>query len=63
MKYAKIYRRNKPDTVNGESITVSVVYSSYDKTEIDKLESMFREQIGSGLFGEFEQIESEEEDD
>ena len=38
MKIYESWKRNKPDTVTGESITVTIVYQSFDKDEIDKLQ-------------------------
>lgn len=46
MKTITTYRRNPSDTVCGESITLTVRYSSFDKKEIDKLEEKFKEEIG-----------------
>ncbi len=38
MKVLQRWKRNTPDTVTGESITISFTYSSFDKSEIDELE-------------------------
>jgi hypothetical protein len=38
MKVYQSWKRNKPDTMTGESITVTIVYSSFDITEIDDLQ-------------------------
>ena len=38
MKVFQSWKRNKPDTMTGESITVIIVYSSFDITEIDELQ-------------------------
>ena len=38
MKIYQRWRRNDPDTVNGESITLTIVYASLNKDEIDKLQ-------------------------
>ena len=38
MKIYESWKRNEPDTVSGESITVTIVYCSCDKGEIDELE-------------------------
>lgn len=51
MKMFTTYKRNNPDTINGESITVTTVYSSYNEKEIDELENQLRNSIGSGLIG------------
>ena len=39
MKVTQTWKRNTPTTVTGESITLTTVYSSFDKGEIDDLES------------------------
>ena len=38
MKICESWKRNVPDTAGGESITVTIIYSSFDKAEIDELE-------------------------
>ena len=38
MKVLTTWKRNKTDTLTGESITVSITYSSFDKNEIDELQ-------------------------
>lgn len=38
MKIYESWKRNKPDTVSGESITVTIVYCSFNKEEIDEFE-------------------------
>ena len=38
MKIFQSWKRNNPDTVGYESITVTITYSSFDKNEIDALE-------------------------
>lgn len=38
MKVTQSWRRNMPDTITGESITLVTTYSSFDKEEIDALE-------------------------
>ena len=39
MKVVQSHKRNIPDTINGESLTVYLTYYSFDKEEIDKLEA------------------------
>ena len=46
------YKRENPDTIHGEKITVIQTYSSFDKNEIDKLEQDFKKYIGDGLVAE-----------
>ena len=38
MKVTQRWKRNMPSTLGGESITLTTVYSSFDKEEIDDLE-------------------------
>ena len=38
MKIYESWKRNPSDTITGESITVTVLYSSFDKNEIDEFE-------------------------
>ena len=39
MKVYQSWKRNEPTTVTGESITLTIVYTSFDKNEIDELEA------------------------
>lgn len=39
MKIIQAWKRNDPSTLCGESITLTVNYSSFDKAEIDELEN------------------------
>lgn len=38
MKITQAWKRNKPSTLSGESITLTITYSSFNKEEIDELE-------------------------
>ena len=38
MRITQSWHRNEPDTISGYSITLTTVYSSKDKDEIDDLE-------------------------
>ncbi len=38
MTVVQSWKRNMPSTMNGESITLTITYSSFDKNEIDELE-------------------------
>lgn len=38
MKIYESWKRNRPDTLTGESITVTIVYTSFEKKEIDDFE-------------------------
>ena len=48
------WNRLQPDTISGEKIIVKTIYSSFDKKEIDELQSKFEETYGSGVVGEVE---------
>lgn len=59
MKVTQSWKRNKPDTLVGESITLTTVYSSFDYKEIDRLE----ENMPKGILvmnGSYNRIEEEE---
>ena len=45
MKIYQSWKRNKPDTQSGESITVTITYCSFNANEIDELQ----EQMPKGL--------------
>ena len=38
MKITQSWKRNSPSSISGESITLTILYSSFDRTEIDELE-------------------------
>ena len=38
MKITQSWKRNSPSSISGESITLTIVYSSFDTAEIDELE-------------------------
>ena len=38
MKVFQTWKRNKPSTISGESITIMTTYSSFNPAEIDELE-------------------------
>ena len=38
MKIYQTWKRNEPSSSSGESITLTTVYASFDKAEIDELE-------------------------
>ena len=53
MKITTTYRRLRPDTLNGDSVAVTTVYSSFDKSEIDSMEETFKRTIGTVVIQEF----------
>lgn len=52
MKIYTSYHRNEPNTVEGESLTLTIRYSSYDKREIDFMQSQLQAQCGSGTIAD-----------
>lgn len=52
MRILTQYKREKPDTISGEKISIIQTYSSFNKEEIDKLEQDCKERIGFGLVAE-----------
>lgn len=51
MKITQMWKRNTPTTMSGYSITVTYIYSSFKKEEIDELEKRMPEGI---LVAEFD---------
>ena len=52
MKIHTSYHRNEPNTIEGESVTFIQKYSSYDKREIDFIQSQLQLQYGSGTIAD-----------
>ena len=52
MRTTTTFKRLLPDTINGEQIAVTIVYSSFDASEIDRLEMDLRKSIGFCITGE-----------
>lgn len=49
MKTQITYKRLNPTTVNGDCLEVKISYSSFDTTEIDKMEEYYKQNIGYAL--------------
>ena len=47
MNVSMHYERLAPTTVSGDSIKLSIIYSSFNIDEIDKLEDAFEKGIGT----------------
>ena len=60
MKCFTSYARYNPNTVRGETIVVTQVYSSFDKKEMDILENDLRLSIGDGVNMDFKYVAKEE---
>lgn len=43
------FKRLAPSTISGEQIAITYVYSSFDKSEIDKIEEYLRDSLGTCL--------------
>jgi hypothetical protein len=61
MKSYTTYERLMPDTICGEGIKLTQVYTSFDIREIDELEEDLKKAIGSGVVFEFKESEDKEE--
>ena len=57
MKMQINYKRHLPDTLLGEKLEVTYVYSSFDGREIDKLEEKLQAQIGAGIIADNVEME------
>lgn len=49
MKCVTTYERLMPDTISGEGIKLTQIYTSFDVREIDELEENLKKAIGSGV--------------
>lgn len=49
MKVATTFERLMPTTADGHIIKVTTYYSSYDKSDIDKLQEDLQNTIGAGI--------------
>ena len=54
MKCFISYRRDKADTINGEALTVSQRYSTFDKAEMDRFEDYLKSSMGCGVTVEYD---------
>lgn len=48
MKITQSWKRNEPDSTNGHSITYTIIYSSWDKDEIDAQEDHLENVLPKG---------------
>lgn len=55
------YKRLKPSTVNGDAISITTVYSSFNPAEIDELEQHCKATIGTGVIQHFDPADGEME--
>lgn len=53
MKCFTSYRRVDADTINGEKLIVSTIYTTFDSEEMEKLEESIRNTIKSGVVIEY----------
>ena len=54
-------KRLPPTTVDGETLRLETIFTSYDKAEIDWIEEQYKDAIGDGLVQRFEVKEKEHE--
>ena len=54
MKSFTSYRRVNADTINGEKLIVSTIYTTFDSEEMEKFEESIRNTIKSGIMVEYE---------
>ena len=59
MKCFTSYRRVNADTINGEKLIISTIYTTFDSEEMGKLEESIRNTIKNGVMVEYN-AESEE---
>lgn len=52
-------KRLPPSTIDGETLILETIYTSYDKAEIDWIEEQYKDSIGTGLIQQFEVKEQE----
>ena len=52
MKCFTQYTRGNPNTINGEQLIVTAIYSSFNKEEIDALEKKLSETIAFGVLAD-----------
>ena len=55
MKIFVQYKRNNPDTIIYENLTITYTYSSFNKDEIDELEQKCKDYISDGLMTELKE--------
>ena len=58
MKCNVSFSRVNADTIVGERLIITYIYSTFDSIEMDKFEQATRENIGSGFSIEFEPYSS-----
>lgn len=56
MKVSISWRRDKPDTTNGEKLIVTQTYSSFNQAEINAMEQTLQLQYGNGVVAEYDAI-------
>ena len=61
MKVSISWRRDKPDSVNGEKLIVTQTYSSFNQAEINSMERTLQLQYGNGVVAEYEAVKEGEE--
>lgn len=54
-------KRLPPNTINGETLILESIYTSYDKSDIDRIQKQYEDVIGDNLIQQFESKEQEYE--
>lgn len=60
MRELVTWKRNETSTSNGESVTLTINFSSFNSEEIDELEKLFREHIKTAMIIEYPKEEENE---
>lgn len=47
-------KRLPPSTIGGETLILESVYTSYDKSDIDRIQKQYEDVIGGGTIQQFE---------
>ena len=54
-------KRLPPNTINGETLILESIYTSYDKSDIDRIQKQYEDVISDGTIQQFESKEQENE--
>lgn len=54
-------KRLPPSTIGGEALILESIYTSYDKSDIDRIQKQYEDVIGGGTIQQFELKEQEHE--
>ena len=54
-------KRLPPSTIGGETLILESIYTSYDKSDIDRIQKQYEDVIGGGTIQQFERKEQGDE--